>query len=277
MLITRLAGGMGNQMFQYAFSRFLSIETNTELKIDLSFLQEKHQPAGFVFRNYDLDVYNIIENFDIPENIELLTINEPQFEYSQHTVDSLINNLNNNKNVLINGYWQSSKYFQKYEDVIRNDFTLKFGIENKKNLFEIKEKINNTNSVAINIRRTDFVNNPFHGVIGKEYVDTSMSIIESKIKNPHYFIFSDDIEWCEENLKYENSTIVNHDYKGEKFEDYLMLMSECNHFIIPNSTFAWWSAWLNKNNDKIVISPKNWFTNPSIYTGDLIPESWIRV
>ena len=270
-------GGMGNQMFQYAFARNLSIETKSDLRIDLSFLQKKDQPEGFVFRNYDLDIFNVKENFDLPENVEIITVNEPHYEYSQQVTDSVINNLNNNKNTLILGYWQSPKYFEKNEDTIRKEFSLKLGIENKSNLLKIREDINTKKSVAINIRRTDYLNNGFHGVMGKEYVDSAISIIENQIENPHYFIFSDDIKWCEENLKYNNSTIVSHDYKGEKFEDYMMLMSECNHFIIPNSSFAWWSAWLNNNPDKIVISPKNWFANSGMNTNDLIPESWIRI
>ena len=277
MVITRLMGGMGNQMFQYAFARNLSIETKSDLRIDLSFLQKKDQPEGFVFRNYDLDIFNVKENFDLPENVEIITVNEPHYEYSQQVTDSVINNLNNNKNTLILGYWQSPKYFEKNEDTIRKEFSLKLGIENKSNLLKIREDINTKKSVAINIRRTDYLNNGFHGVMGKEYVDSAISIIENQIENPHYFIFSDDIKWCEENLKYNNSTIVSHDYKGEKFEDYMMLMSECNHFIIPNSSFAWWSAWLNNNPDKIVISPKNWFANSGMNTNDLIPESWIRI
>ena len=96
MVITRLMGGMGNQMFQYAFARNLSIETKSDLRIDLSFLQKKDQPEGFVFRNYDLDIFNVKENFDLPENVEIITVNEPHYEYSQQVTDSVINNLNNN-------------------------------------------------------------------------------------------------------------------------------------------------------------------------------------
>jgi hypothetical protein len=106
----------------------------------------------------------------------------------------------------------------------------------------------------------------FHGVLGLDYVNKSKEIIESKIKNPHYFIFSDDVDWCIENLSSENSTIVSHEYKGEKFSHYLQLMSSCKNFIIPNSTFAWWAAFLSESNGKIVISPQKWFTNENINT-----------
>jgi hypothetical protein len=129
----------------------------------------------------------------------------------------------------------------------------------------------------INVRRADYLNTDFHGVYGIDYIKSAVKIIESKIENPKYFIFSDDIEWCVENVNLPNMTIVNHFYKGSKFSHYLQLMMNCKHFIIPNSSFAWWSAWLSKSSDKIVIAPKRWFNRDDINTNDLIPENWIRI
>jgi hypothetical protein len=120
------------------------------------------------------------------------------------------------------------------------------------------------------------IHTDFHGVMGNDYIMRAVDIIESKIENPTYFIFSDDVEWCKENIHLKNMKIVDHSYAGEKFNYYLQLMISCKHFIIPNSSFAWWSAWLNTNSDKIVIAPKNWF-NVDIDTSDLIPDNWIRI
>jgi hypothetical protein len=114
--------------------------------------------------------------------------------------------------------------------------------------------------------------------MGLDYLEKAKKIIESKISDPHYFVFSDDIFWCEKNIKFPNMFLVDHSYKGRKFEYYLQLMSQCKHFIIPNSTFAWWGAWLNNDNNKLVIAPSKWFTNCDINTKDLIPfKNWIRI
>lgn len=138
-------------------------------------------------------------------------------------------------------------------------------------------KIKSSNSVLLNVRRTDYLNTHYHGVMDKEYLEKGIEIIKSKIEKPYFFLFSDDIEWCKENLKYEDMTIVDHSYKGDRFSYYLQLMMNCKNFIIPNSSFAWWAAWLNNDDDKVVICPKNWFTDSKIDTSDLIPENWIRI
>ena len=202
---------------------------------------------------------------------------EPHFQYSEQLMTAIGNELKNGKNIIVNGYWQSPKYFNENESTIRKDFTYKSQISEGTPEHEILKKIKSNKSVAVNIRRTDYLNTDYHGVMGKEYVDAGMSILENGGEKLHYFIFSDDIEWCEQNLKYENSTIVGHEYKGKKFGTYQQLMSECENFIIPNSTFAWWAAWLNENPNKRVIAPKKWFTDGNINTEDLIPKNWERI
>ena len=115
----------------------------------------------------------------------------------------------------------------------------------------------------------------FHG---SDYFKKAESILKGQIANPVYYVFSDEIEWCERHLKFDKETVfVSHDYAGQKFQDYLRLMTSCNHYIIPNSSFAWWAVWFNMNKDKIVIAPKMWFNDPSLNTTDLTPASWIRI
>jgi hypothetical protein len=268
-------GGTGNQMFQYAFARNLSLKYNKTLKIDLSFLKNKNMGLDFVYRDYSLNIFNIYEDFNIDKN-HFIKINEPCFEYEQNVLDMI--HSNSDSNFLLNGYWQSSKYFKEFEKEIRKDFTFRDEIENSNSYVkEMLNDIKSKNSVLLNIRRTDYLNTNYHGVMGKEYIDKSVKLIESKIKNPRYFLFSDDLDWCRENIKLPNMTIVNHSYKGDRFSYYLQLMKNCKHFIIPNSSFAWWAAWLNQNESKIVITPKQWFTDTNIKTTDLIPNDWIRI
>ena len=276
MIITRLAGGLGNQMFQYAFARSLSIKYNTNLKIDLSFLKNRNMGPNFTYRNYELDIFNVVEDFNSTfENC--IRFDEPHLNYSKEIVDNI--NRQIDKDIMIDGYWQSVKYFEESKSVIKSDFTFKSLVDDS-SVDKIKlmlDDIRSTNSVMLNIRRTDFLNNDFHGVMGLEYINKSTELLESKIDNPKYFIFSDDIEWCKENIKLNNMVIVDHSYKGDRFSYYLQLMKECKNFIIPNSSFAWWSAWLSDSPNKIVIAPKKWFTNESINTSDLIPSDWIRI
>jgi hypothetical protein len=180
---------------------------------------------------------------------------------------------------MIDGYWQSIKYFAEFESVIKSDFTFKSLVDDSSDdkIQSMLNDIRMTNSVMLNIRRTDFLNTDFHGVMGLEYINKSTELLESKIDNPKYFIFSDDIEWCKENINLNNMVIVDHSYKGDRFSYYLQLMKECKNFIIPNSSFAWWSAWLSDSPNKIVIAPKKWLTDESIDTSDLIPSDWIRI
>ena len=278
MIIVKLIGGMGNQMFQYAFARSISLKTNTEFKINLSFLKRKDLGENFTYRDFDLDIFNISEN--IIKEIQtdnLQSVSEKMFSYSQETVNTIEQNIGND--LYLDGYWQSYKYFEEFEDYIKKDFTFKNLVENNKdtNVKNMFKDIIKSNSVMVNIRRSDYLNNNFHGVMGSDYINESSKIIESKIDNPKYFVFSDDIEWCKENIKLNNMVIVDHKYKGDRFDLYLQLMKSCKHFIIPNSTFAWWAAWLSNNKNKIVISPKSWFTDFNINTNDLIPSNWVRI
>jgi hypothetical protein len=277
MIIARLAGGLGNQMFQYAFARTLSLRHNTPLKIDLSFLKNRNMGHNFVYRNYELDIFNVVEDFDFTfENC--IRAGEPSLSYSQELVNSIdIHQID--KDIMIDGYWQSVKYFSDFQSVIKSDFTFKSLVDDSDDdkIKSMLSDIRMSNSVMLNIRRTDFLNTDFHGVMGLEYINKSTELLESKIDNPKYFIFSDDIQWCKENINLNNMVIVDHSYKGDRFSYYLQLMKECKNFIIPNSSFAWWSAWLSDSPNKIVISPKRWLTDESINTSDLIPSDWIRI
>lgn len=292
MIIVKLSGGLGNQMFQYAYGRSLAQRIGTELKLDLShFRIQPVNNKNHVFRNYDLDILNVQETFATEAEVFALSrrfkngflekawnkifgkkktyLLEPHFHFSPVAYNAP-------DNIYVDGYWQTEKYFSEIEGIIRTEFSFKneMGATAK----ELFEKIKQTNSVCINVRRGDFVTNSFHGSYGVDYFQKANEIIDNKLSNYTYFIFSDEIEWCEENLKFDAPTVfVSHKLAGNKFQDYLRLMAACKNFIIPNSSFAWWAVWLNQNNDKIVIAPKEWFSDSSINTNDLVPSDWIRI
>lgn len=293
MVIVQLRGGLGNQMFQYAAGRRLAVKHKTRLKMDLSVLLDRTPRQHFVYRDFDLDIFKINGMFSKRHELILFSIRlrrvvskffgeslaskryvkEPHFDFWPALLDAP-------NNVYLDGHWQSEKYFSDIEPVIREDFTFRRELDAIS--MSMAEKIRATNSVCVNVRRHDFAHNPIafqhHGVCSLDYYRKAEEIMLNKVYDPHFFVFSDDIAWCAANLSFGHDfTIVSHDYSGEKFDYYLQLMTLCKHYIIANSTFAWWAAWLNPESSKIVVAPRKWVNNRSINTKDLIPDGWIRI
>lgn len=146
--------------------------------------------------------------------------------------------------------------------------------------FKFISDIKDTESVSIHFRRGDYVTNKSYLVLDLKYYYNAVELIRSKLKNPNFYIFSDDIDWVKRNFKNKlKSKITFQDCNLSNIED-LMLMSNCKHNIIANSTFSWWGAWLNKNLDKIVIAPSKFFKD-DIYNTNLkstyYPQNWIII
>lgn len=225
-------GMLGNQLFEIATTIGLAIENG----VDAIFPPWKYE---IYFKN-DIKTTNP-ENFNIKFEYQ-----EPEFKYNKIPY---INGMN------LNGYFQSEKYFKHCEKEIRKTFTLKEEYENN-----IRWKWNDilkTNTVSIHVRRGDYLNNQsFHPCPPLKYFEKSIQYIETKYKIDNILIFSDDIQWCKENLDKNYIFVENQNEIDDMF-----LMSFCNHNIITNSTFSWWGAWLNKNENKIVCAPHQWFGN----------------
>jgi hypothetical protein len=291
-----LAGGMGNQMFQYAAGRYLSEKHQTTLKLDLSFLLDRTPQKGYVYRDYDLNLFNIQENFAHPNEVVSFgkhrRLGRVLYMIRQKTNPNLPLYVRESPyhfdprfflipgHAYIEGFWQSEKYFKDIEHIIRKEFTFRDDLDERGH--EMAKKIKEVNSVCVNIRRGDYVSIPktylHHGVCDEDYFDRAVQMIADKISNPHFFVFSDDVEWCRDNLHFDYpSTVVTQDYAGKQFGQKLHLMTLCQHYIIPNSSFGWWAAWLNPNPDKIVIAPLQWYRNPRMDTSKLAPLQWIRI
>lgn len=288
MIITRLQGGMGNQMFQYALGRDLSIKYGVPFKIDV----ESYKIKNAVERHYDLDVFNIVEDIANEKEVPFFYRNSNRNLFLSK-LNSVLNKFLKNKgketsfsfdsnilevglDIYLDGYWQSPKYFENIEDIIRKDFILKNKLS--LNIENLKEVIKKENSLCIHVRRGDYVGNSHHEVVGQEYYKQAIEKMKSLTTIDKIYVFSDDIKWCEENMSFEfPSMFVGEEYAGQKAEGHMTLMSACHNFIIPNSSFAWWSAFLSENKDKKVIVPKQWFPDESINSSDLIPKEWIRI
>src|SRR5262249_12175713 len=285
-------GGMGNQMFQYAFGRRLAHKHGTELKFDLGFFEDQDQSnPDHVVRRYDLDIFNVtgtpasdreISRLARRTDIDLVErlmnrilgprsshIREPHFHYSEAAFRA-------KDDVYLDGYWQSGKYFADAEDLIRSDFTFREDLTAPARA--LLSEIETSESVCVNVRRGDFVTNPFHGTLGQDYYGEGEGIVKRSASEPTFFVFSDEVEWCEANLRFDGPTVyVSHEYAGRKFQDYIRLMAACRHFIIPNSSFAWWAVWFNRNTDRTVVAPTNSFSDPTLDPKDLVPPTLIRI
>jgi len=292
MIIVKLKGGLGNQLFQYATGRQLSNIYDTEFKIDISFFET------YALHKYSLSPFNIREIIASPYEVASLTyqktgtiertmrwllskprrlavsyINEKYFHYDPEI-------LSLPDGVFLDGYWQSEKYFEGISDIIRREFCIKTPVEGKN--LEILESISSSESVSLHIRRGSYVLPPYnavHGLSSLAYYQKSVDYIANAIKSPYFYIFSDDPQWTRDNLKLSYPcTFIDQNDAVKDYED-LRLMSHCKHNILANSTFSWWGAWLNQNPGKMVIAPSQWFADPEMNnkTIDLIPGNWIRI
>lgn len=285
MIITHIIGGLGNQMFQYAAGRYLADLHNTELKLDVTGFDD------YKLRN--LDLFNFAVRATIASEEEIAGLKpshnlEKAFQYlrpkgsrtyyreKHFYFDEDFYKLGGN--VYLKGYCQSEKYFVPLKENIRQDFTFK-----SETIADVKEyaaNLRTQNSVSVHIRRGDISKEAksliYHGVLPIDYYQKAIQLIQSKLPNPVFYFFSDDIKWVKENLPVPGAVYVSGEITKNHIED-LYLMSQCRHNIIANSSFSWWGAWLNDNPEKIVIAPQKWFNKGPKDTQDLIPEGWIEI
>jgi len=282
LIFVKLKGGLGNQMFQYAIAKSLSNVKQTDFKLDISEFDTRH--ASVTPRKYELDHFNIIEHFATEKEIKkfkqksLFGFSRYNY-YTEKSLDFDPEVFDLQGEIYLDGYWQSEKYFKKIENIIKNEFVIKTKLnEQNKNLLD---QIKKCNSVSIHIRRGDYVTDPdvfkVHGICNIEYYNKCIDIISQKLSNPNFFVFSDDQNWAKENIAIKFPTVyISHNGLEKGYED-LRLMSNCKYFIIANSTFSWWGAWLSNNPDKIVLAPKKWFNKEDMNNNDIIPEGWIKI
>jgi len=261
MIYCNLKGGLGNILFQIAASYHLALVKNTECSFP-NFSPLLKYLKSYSGNKTETEEYRTFLNLNETTTSEKMM----QYNFPFH----YINFIPKEQTVLINGFFQSEKYF----------------IDSRKNILEffkpskeIEQKINSKYSsilkdenIAIHLRRGDYLKfKDHHPVQTSEYYEQSIELIKKKKNIKNIIIFSDDIEWCKDNLKFENCIFI----ENEKDYVELFLMSKCSNNIISNSSFSWWSAWLNKNKDKIVVGPKKLFGNKINHkTDDIIPERW---
>lgn len=296
MIISAIFGGLGNQMFQYARGLSLAKSTEKELTIDCSLQKSfasKHN--GFELNN----VFNIqtrecskselgkIIGFaayskrlrKLLSHPRLRSLRNSSFicEDAAHTEHIPQKPLK--PEVYLCGYWQSEKYFIEHAKTIRSTF--KFPRLRTAQDVETENQIVKLESVSLHIRRGDYISNPkaaaTHGSCSITYYKDAIKHIERQIHSPHFFIFSDDMDWAKSKISpiINQATLIEGHHGSESYRD-MQLMSQCKHHIIANSSFSWWGSWLNSSSEKIVVAPRAWFADGST-PPNLIPEKWLRI
>lgn len=288
MVTVKIFGGLGNQLFQYAFGRYLAEKLGTSVQYDA---QTEIVAKNFTSRKLTVSEFFPIQladkatvdahkkfNGGVLWRIERKLVQKFSFLNSSYIVQddphSFIEKLSDK--TYYEGYWQN----HKYTDAVRKHILehVKLSSESLDSKKEIIEIIKNCNAVGIHIRRGDYLNIPVNAKLyhacDMDYYYGAINIIESKYRDVKYFIFTQDADWAKENFKGEKFHFV----EGNSPVEDVLIMSFCKHNIIANSTFSWWSAWLNQNPDKMVIAPKKWYKSElNNSTKDLIPNSWIRL
>lgn len=288
MIIVRIYEGLGNQLFQYAYARALSLSTDQKVFLDIRETGSLAADKGRAIRKCGLRNFRIalpicrnVQNFypflnidtSMRDTIKKLSsmgllpykfYEEPKAEYHEEL-------LNWKGNWYLQGWFQDERYFSKYSEIIRKEI---FPRKKIRISGRLKEILRTKNTVSVHIRRGDFVK--LSNQLPMSYYHNAMAHMRSIVKDPFWIVFSDDVAWVKRNLNLtEDYYFVSEDEKLEDYEE-LMVMSRCKNQIIANSTFSWWGAWLNRSEHKTVICPDRWFLReekrPEIY---LLTGNWI--
>lgn len=302
MILLKLKGGMGNQMFEYAFARCLQHGTEEQMIIDTALMKNtKLAHEVYTLDKFFLSDQAVLLEADSYNSTGLIGIVYQLARYSfagvgmlfgkatQYRLESVIQLAINRIGLhlcadgyisqtrstapvkIVEGYWQSHKYFLEIEADIRRELKVKVPPLDRN--LELLQEMENSASVCVHIRRGDYVNSPEHMVCTKKYYIDAMAEVAKRIQNPVFYIFSDDIAWVKENLPFKYP--VRYIETGNSNYEELRLMYSCRHFVISNSSFSWWAQYLCDNPDKVVIAPNKWFTDGR--KTDLFMPGWVLV
>ena len=280
MIIIKIKGGLGNQLFQYAVGRAVALHHKSPLKLDLT-----------IFKTYELHEY-LLDQFAIQADMateneisELKGGNNLLFSalrkarvvkrksYFKEKRSSYFDaSVFKNDDVYFDGYWQNELYFSGIRELLLREFEFISSMSDVGCAY--LECIKKSNSVSLHIRRGNYLNLKNVNVLDVDYYMKAVDYLRKSIEKPTFFIFSDDLDWCKNSLGFLDNCVFVDRTKTEI--DDLKLMSFCQHNIIANSSFSWWGAWLNQNPNKTVIAPKDWLLNDP-GSSNVILSDWVKL
>jgi len=282
-----LYGGLGNQMFQYAFARKLSLEKNALLVLDLyGFDFDSYYQRGFDLKNFNIKYDGISAKNLLKFHLSRFIYKFPCNIWSKLFRSLIVerrrlcdfSDVKIKCNPYVFGYWQNENYFREIREIIKEDFKLLSPIS-AVNTELIEEISLNSNSVSVHVRRmhglsasssSNSSQSSKNGSLLIKYYEEAVALILNKVPHAKFYIFSDNPAWAKSNLQFiPNATYLEND-RGEDFED-IILMSNCFHHVVANSSFSWWGAWLAEKPAQIVIAP------PKVAYSPDIPSNWITL
>ncbi len=305
MIVARIRGRLGNQLFQYAMARTLALERSTEVHLDLThFLFEDHDCRLPAFRTeFRIAGLSEIGPRLLASHLSRAVGRRTGAGLSSRIDERIVGTLDDDRtyvrekpkfvgydekaaekvakaegDIYLDGFWQSDRWFASRRDEILKEFELR--AEPPKAMKDWLELMSVEGSVGLHVRRGDYAQSGFsniYGVCDAAYYKRAEEAILAKVERPRIFVFSDDLAWAKGNLKLKTElTFV--EAKGLEEYHELALMSCCDHNVISNSTFSWWGAYLNRNPEKVVVAPGRWLKQESgMEEKDAVPGSWIRV
>ena len=284
MVIIRIFGGLGNQMFQYALYHSM-LSKGIDAYVDLSWYDDQNCHNGYELSN----IFSVSPRIASLSDVKRLGENDKNIlwrawhklvrrkgtffcKYGKEAIRYYPEVFNLDEKYL-SGYWQSELFFKEEEDEIRKIFS--FSPLNEEENIKLADIMQSTESVSLHVRRGDYLNESLlNGICDEKYYEKAIKKIQEKASDPVFFIFSNDIAWCREHFQQDNVVFVENNIKGNSYRD-MQLMSLCKHHIIANSSFSWWGAWLGKYKDSMICAPTKWM-NAKV-SSDVVCADWIKI
>jgi len=286
MVIVKIYGGMANQLFQYAAGYALAKTHQVPLKLDINYFQETNKDTKREFElskfaiNYSLATQKEIDDVFKFRSIDYawnkILPNRRKFFFGEKKPGFFNPFFEFGNHIYLRGYFQSEKYFKKYNQEILEQY--KLNTQSFEQLLPFAKNLSNSNSVAVHIRLGDYLNPTLSSIMAPfniDYYKNAINFIKQKLNHPKFYIFSDQIELAKALLNVEIDAIFVDETLSVNADQDFFLMQSCQHQIIANSTFSWWAAYLNKYPNKIVIAPQKWYKPHFGDAIDLFPENWV--
>lgn len=295
MIITQLKGGLGNQLFQYALGRRLAIENDCALKLDTSWFEKRK--GNCTYRIFQLNHFTIQAEEATEADVASLVARKKLRSRGSRMCAKILRGKNRpyilerwsgsfdaavaalRGPVYLEGYWQSYRYFDTIKKALIDDLRLAEALSPA--YVETLERMRQTDSVGVHIRRGDYVSNPVYqkkfGTVTLDYYRRSIAYMAEKIARPHFFVFTDDYAWVKQNVLFDFPVTWMEQETKEKDCADLWMMAQCRHHIIANSSYSWWGAWLSPHTDAITVNPRFWNYREKRYNSDRSPRDWVVI